>query len=250
MNILYLADESASHRPGWISAAEFTAADAADVEFIVLRTGNSGVVRGLHRWAGLQIPIFPMSDGSSDFLTNGFREGDIEPVLRASRPAVIRPLHMRCTLGSGAVHEVFAYNEVTLARQSMQMSGIEIWVNGKLRLPELIGDGVLVATPAGSTAYNFSVHGPILPLDSGLMALTPIAPYRPRRWRGAMLPETDVITCKTSSESRMLAATADFAEYSDVVEITVRGDTSREAVLLFEQGADLSQRQLAEQFAI
>ncbi|MEC5293313.1 hypothetical protein VQ044_20780 [Aurantimonas sp. C2-5-R2] len=149
--------------------------DAADA--IVLIASNSGVVRGLHRLAGHALPIYPMSCGSPSFLTNGFQEANLEATIEAAEPAILHPLRMTCVLSNGERCSAYAYNEVAVFRPTQRMIKIDITVNGGKRLSALTGDGVLVATPAGSTAYNLSAHGPILPLNSGLVALTPIAPY-------------------------------------------------------------------------
>ncbi|MEC5383811.1 NAD kinase [Aurantimonas sp. C2-6-R+9] len=221
--------------------------DMADA--IVLIASNSGVVRGLHRLAGYGLPIYPMSWGSPSFLTNGFQEAKLDIAIAEAEPAILHPLCMTCRLTTGEQHVAHAYNEVAVFRQTRRMIRIDIAINGGKRLLGLAGDGVLAATPAGSTAYNLSAHGPILPLNSGLVALTPIAPHHPRNWRGALLPATDVVTLTPSGPAEPpMAATADFVQLQDVAEVTVTADPTIQATLLFARGAGLAARQLEEQF--
>ena len=162
---------------------------------------------------------------------------------------VIHPLVMRARDDRGSVHEHYAINEVSLFRQTYQVGAAAILVDGKERLAELMGDGVLVATPAGSTAYNLSAQGPIIPIDAPLLALTPISPFRPRRWRGALLPDTARVTIKViDPERRPVAAVADHDEVRDVREVDIRMDHTISMQMLFDPGHSLDERILREQF--
>jgi NAD+ kinase len=169
--------------------------------------------------------------------------------LHAAEPAVLRPLEMVAQTESGASVGSLAYNEVSLLRQTRQAAHVSIELNGQVRLDELICDGVMVATPAGSTAYNFSAHGPILPLGTNVVALTPIAAFRPRRWRGAVIKaDTEVRFRVLDPYKRPVSATADSHEVRDVVEVMIRESHDRTVTLLFDPEHNLEERMLAEQF--
>jgi NAD+ kinase len=169
--------------------------------------------------------------------------------LAGAEPVVIHPLVMEATAIDGKTQKARAFNEVSLLRQSYQAAKLQISVDGKMRLLELISDGVLVATPVGSTAYNLSAHGPILPLNAPLLALTPLSPFRPRRWRGALLPEQAVIQIDIlEADKRPVSAVADHFEVRSVSRVSIRMDTTSSIVMLFDPGHSLDERILAEQF--
>jgi len=215
--------------------------------------GDGFMLQTLHRHGGLGKPVYGMKLGSVGFLMNHYRAGDAAGRLReriaAAGPAVLRPLEMLAQTESGASVGSLAYNEVSLLRQTRQAAHVRIDLNGQTRLDELICDGVLVATPAGSTAYNFSAHGPILPLGSNVVALTPIAAFRPRRWRGAVLKaDTEIGFHVVDPYKRPVSATADSHEVRDVVEVMIRESRDRTVTLLFDPEHNLEERMLAEQF--
>jgi NAD+ kinase len=190
-----------------------------------------------------------MNRGSVGFLMNEFHDRGLRKRLQTARASIIHPLVMRATDAKGMVHEARAINEVSLLRQTYQAAKLRIGVDGKERLSELIADGVLLATPAGSTAYNLSANGPILPLDAPLMALTPISAFRPRRWRGALLPDRaevsiDVLEC----DKRPVAAVADHIEIRRVARVEAAMDHKTALVLLHDPGHSLDERILREQF--
>ena len=223
------------------------APEAADV--LVALGGDGFMLQTLHRHGGLGKPVFGMKLGTVGFLMNHHRADDLLVRIAAAEPAVLRPLEMVAQTESGASVGSLAYNEVSLLRQTRQAAHLAIELNGKPRLDELICDGVLVATPAGSTAYNFSAHGPILPLGSRVIALTPIAAFRPRRWRGALLKaETEVRFRVLDPYKRPVSATADSHEVRDVVEVTIRESQERTVTLLFDPEHNLEERILSEQF--
>ena len=215
--------------------------------------GDGFMLQTLHRHGGLGKPVYGMKLGSVGFLMNHYRAEDAADALlerlAAAEPAVLRPLEMVAQTESGASVGSLAYNEVSLLRQTRQAAHLRIDLNGQTRLDELISDGVLVATPAGSTAYNFSAHGPILPLGSNTIALTPLAPYRPRRWRGAILKaDTEVCFRVLDPYKRPVSVTADSHETRDVVEVTIRESRQRQVTLLFDPEHNLEERILSEQF--
>ncbi|GIX33603.1 MAG: NAD kinase [Lysobacterales bacterium] len=222
--------------------------ERADV--IVVLGGDGFMLRTLHRFLHLAKPFFGMKLGTVGFLMNEYRpEGLLERLEHAHRHQ-LRPLEMRAVTEAGGVAEALAFNEVSLLRETKQAAKLRIVLNGQERLKELICDGILVATPAGSTAYNLSAHGPILPLDSRVLALTPLAAFRPRRWRGAILrADTRIRIEVLEPYKRPVSATADAHEVRDVVEVEVRESAERMIELWFDPEHNLDERILEEQFA-
>lgn len=219
----------------------------ADV--IVALGGDGFMLQTLHRYLGRGIPIFGMHRGSVGFLLNEYRENGLAERLARATRVEIHPLRMVATTVRGAKHTALAINEVSLLRQQRQAAKIRIVIDGVERLPELICDGILLSTPAGSTAYNLSAHGPILPLGANLLAMTPISAFRPRRWRGALLPHTATVTFEMlEDKKRPVSATADNIEVRDVVEVEVREDRSIALTFLFDPEHNLEERVLKEQF--
>ncbi|MEJ2788174.1 MULTISPECIES: NAD kinase [unclassified Pseudoxanthomonas] len=221
--------------------------DQADV--LCALGGDGFMLQTLHRHGALGKPVFGMKLGTVGFLMNHYRSDGLFDRIAAAEPAKLRPLEMQALTESGTSTSSLAYNEVSLLRQTRQAAHIQIDLNGETRLDELICDGVLTATPAGSTAYNFSAHGPILPLGSHTIALTPIAPFRPRRWRGAILKaDTEIRFRVLDPYKRPVSATADSHEVRDVVEVTIRESRDRTVTLLFDREHNLEERILSEQF--
>lgn len=217
---------------------------------IVVALGGDGLMlQTLHQHMRTGRPIYGMHRGTVGFLMNEFRAHDLRERLAAARESVIHPLLMRATDIHGAMHVHHAINEVALFRQIYQAARLRILVDENERMPELIADGVLVATPAGSTAYNLSVQGPILPINAALLALTPISAFRPRRWRGALLPDTAYVTIEVlESDKRPVAAVADHDEVRDVHRVDVLSDKTISMRMLFDPGHSLEERILREQF--
>jgi NAD+ kinase len=217
---------------------------------VVVAIGGDGfMLQTLHRVQPLGLPVYGMKTGHVGFLMNQFREDDLPARIELAHASVLRPLEMLAISESGSSTGALAFNEVSLLRQTKQAAKICIRLNTSVRLPELVCDGVMVATPAGSTAYNLSAHGPILPLESAVLALTPISPFRPRRWRGAILrADTEVVFEVLDPYKRPVSATADSTEIRDVVEVRIRQSTTRTVTLLFDPEHNLEERILAEQF--
>ena len=221
--------------------------DAADV--IVALGGDGFMLQTLHSFTASRKPIYGMNLGSVGFLMNEYRKDDLLARLQAAESAQIHPLKMQAHNARGAT-EARAFNEVSLLRQTRQAAKIRIMVDGKPRITELICDGVLVSTPAGSTAYNLSAHGPILPIDAALLALTPISAFRPRRWRGALLPHRAHVRFEIlESAKRPVSAVADDFEVRDVTAVDVAEDRSIAMTMLYDAGHNLDERILAEQFS-
>jgi NAD+ kinase len=218
-------------------------------EVIVALGGDGLMLQSLHAVMRRRIPVFGMNCGSVGFLMNDFSDQRLIERLAAAKPTHITPLQMHVTDVGGAEHDALALNEVSLFRTTYQAVKVEILVDGHQQMEELICDGILLSTPAGSTAYNLSAHGPILPIDSPLLALTPISPFRPRRWRGAIVPNTAVVTFRTrETEKRPVSAVADNIEFKDVAEVVVRENREHRVTLLFDPGTGLEERVLSEQF--
>ncbi len=222
----------------------------ADCDVIVALGGDGFMLQTLHRHRGLGKPVYGMKAGTVGFLMNQHRPDDLVERIARAHPAVLRPLEMVAHAESGNTVEAVAFNEVSLLRQTKQAAKIRVYLNGEVRLEELVCDGVLVSTPAGSTAYNLSAHGPILPLDSQVLAMTPISPFRPRRWRGAILrSNTEVRFEILDHYKRPVSATADSSEVRDIVEVTLRESPTVTVTLLFDPEQHLEERILNEQFA-
>ena len=221
---------------------------AERAEIVVALGGDGFMLQSLHNFIGKGKPIYGMNLGSVGFLMNEFRETELAERLAAAESADIHPLRMHAESPKGA-SQALAFNDVHLFRQTRQAAKIRILVDGKSRINELICDGVLVATPAGSTAYNLSAHGPILPIDAALLALTPISAFRPRRWHGALLPRRAQVRFEMlESTKRPVSAVADDFEVRDVEAVNVSEDRSVTMTMLFDAGHSLDERILAEQF--
>lgn len=224
----------------------------ADAEVVVALGGDGFMLQTLHMMLESRrkpVPVFGMNLGTVGFLMNEYRQYGLEQRLMLAKPFNIRPLRMIAETIEGEVHTLPAINEVSLLRETRQTAKLEVSVNERIVLPELICDGALVATPAGSTAYNFSAQGPILPLDSALLALTPISAFRPRRWRGAVLPERARISFRVlEAGKRPVSAVADQREVRDVARVDVAIDRSRELSMLFDPEHALDDRITMEQF--
>ena len=261
---LALLPEDLAGRIAFLAAATETAAAArdrlvalygdapAETALAIVALGGDGcMLETQHRLLGRNIPVDGMNCGSVGFLMNDFREDALVERLAVAQAAMLYPLRMRAVAADGTAHEALAINEVSLLRETRQAAKIRIVVDGKERLRELICDGVLVATPAGSTAYNLSAHGPIVPLGANLLPLTPISAFRPRRWRGALLPgDAAVVFEILEAEKRPVAAVADYTEVRDVRRVEVREDRSLSLTLLFDPDHGLSERIIAEQFTV
>lgn len=219
-------------------------------DFFVVLGGDGFMLRTLHQFLSYQKPFYGLNYGSVGFLLNtpGAAE-DLGDRLEKAQATRLSLLHMKAITTTSEEVEAYAFNDVSLLRQTHQTAKIAILIDGKKRLDELICDGILVSTPAGSTAYNFSAHGPILPLDAKLLALTPISAFRPRRWRGALLPHNVVVTLRVlEAERRPVSAVADGQEVRNVAEVHIKEDPTTTVTLLFDGQHNLEERILNEQF--
>jgi NAD+ kinase len=220
-----------------------------EADVVVALGGDGLMLQTLHQHMRSGTPIYGMHRGTVGFLMNEFSTLDLQDRLAAAKESVIHPLLMRATDARGVVHVHHAINEVALFRQTHQAARLRILVDERERMAELIADGILVATPAGSTAYNLSAQGPIIPINAALLALTPISPFRPRRWRGALLPNTAYVVIEVlESEKRPVAAVADHEEARDVRRVEVLSDKTISMRMLFDPGHSLEERILSEQF--
>ena len=221
----------------------------SEADAIVALGGDGLMLETLHRHIGDRRLIYGMNRGSVGFLMNDYQEDGLLERLRRAEVNTIHPLRARARKKSGEIQEALAINEVSLLRQRHQAAKLRISVDSTVRLEELHCDGLLLATPAGSTAYNFSAHGPILPITAQLLALTPLNPFRPRRWRGALLPSTAKVTISVlESDKRPVSATADNFEVRDIVEISIEQANEVDLLMMFDAGHALDERILSEQF--
>ncbi len=223
--------------------------EATDADVIVALGGDGFMLETLHAVMERDVPVYGMNRGSIGFLMNDYNATTLVERLERSVESQIHPLHMLAVDTGGAEHKALAINEVSLLRETRQAAKISISIDGSIRMAELICDGVLVATPAGSTAYNLSAHGPILPIDAGLLAVTPISAFRPRRWRGALLPMQAIIRFDVLEPvKRPVSAVADAFEVRDVSWVEARVASEISLRLLFDPGHSLDERILREQF--
>ncbi|MBI3446001.1 MAG: NAD kinase [Magnetospirillum sp.] len=230
-------------------AARYPHVPPEEADLIVALGGDGFMLETLHRFVERHVPIYGMNRGSVGFLMNTFREHGLIERLSKAQQVILHPLRMVARTSGGEVIEALAMNEVSLLRETRQAAKLRIRIDGKIRMEELICDGILLSTPAGSTAYNLSAHGPIIPLGAGIAALTPISAFRPRRWRGALLPHTaKVVFDILEADKRPVSAVADYTEARDVVEVEVREDRECELALLFDPEHNLEERIITEQF--
>jgi NAD+ kinase len=222
--------------------------ERADV--IVPLGGDGFMLETLHRFLSMGVQIYGMHRGSVGFLMNAYRPDGLYERLAAAQPVVLHPLEMKARDEHGEYRRALAFNEVSLLRQTRQAAKLRVSVDGIVRLEELMADGILVATPVGSTAYNLSAHGPIIPLGAAVLALTPISAFRPRRWRGALLPQNARVLIEAlETDKRPVSAVADFTEVRDVRSVEVNENREIAMTLLFDHDSNLEERVLKEQFA-
>jgi NAD+ kinase len=247
----------ASNRPEAQAACDRLAAryrthavSVEDAQVIVALGGDGFMLETMHEHMSANKPIYGMNQGSLGFLMNDYNEDGLIERINNAEHAKIHPLVMEATDANGVEHRALAINEVHLLRQTRQAAKLAIFIDDRMRMAELICDGILVSTPAGSTAYNLSAHGPIIPIDGRVLAMTPISAFRPRRWRGALLPHTARVKFEVmEAEKRPISAVADTHEVRDVVEVCVSEDRNISLVMLFDAGRSLEDRVLAEQFS-
>lgn len=224
--------------------------DEAEADVIVALGGDGAMLDSMRRRFDDHKPVYGMNRGTVGFLMNEYNEDGLIERINAAERAVVTPLRMSATDTSGQSFESLAINEVSMLRQTAQTAKLRIIVDGKERMAELSCDGVMVATPAGSTAYNLSAHGPILPIGANLLALTPVSAFRPRRWRGALLRQDAHVDIHViDPDRRPVAASADNQEVRSVAQVSIHADTSQHLTMLFDPGHALDERILREQFA-
>ena len=220
----------------------------ADV--IVALGGDGFMLQTLHETQSLDVPVYGMNCGTIGFLMNSYSEDGLKSRLAEAAEEVINPLAMRATTADGQVTTALAINEVSMLRAGPQAAKLRILIDGRERMPELVCDGALVCTPAGSTAYNYSAHGPILPIGADVLALTAVAAFRPRRWRGALLPKSALVRFEVlEPEKRPVMADADGRSVRNVVAVDIRSEPSIRHRILFDPGHGLEERLISEQFS-
>lgn len=220
-----------------------------NAEVIVVLGGDGTMLETMHGWFDRELPIYGMNRGTVGFLMNEFREAGLKKRLAAAHEVRLHPLRMEAKTVAGKHETAYCFNEVALLRETRQAANLKISIDGKVRLPELVCDGLVVATPAGSTAYNLSAHGPIIPIGAELLALTPISAFRPRRWRGALLPATAEITIEIlDPDKRPVSTVADYTEVRDIRSVSIRQENNISLRMLFDPEHNLEERILNEQF--
>lgn len=250
--IAFVASESVTARRSLTKLEKtYGKVDPESADVVVALGGDGLMLQTMHRFVSSGIPIYGMNRGTVGFLMNEFEEEGLPERLNSAVKVGLHPLEMKATDVSGKTTTLYAINEVSLLRQSSQTAKLRIEVDGKERLAELAADGILVATPAGSTAYNLSAHGPILPVGANLLALTPISPFRPRRWRGALLRHDAHVKIEIlEGDRRPVAASADTQEVRDAALVEIREDHSKALFMMFDEGHALDERILKEQFSL
>ncbi|SNB67027.1 NAD+ kinase [Arboricoccus pini] len=250
MNIAFKAAETEeAQRALDVLLNQHSQSTIEDADVIVALGGDGFMLETMHATLEHDLPIYGMNLGTVGFLLNAFEPNHLEERIETAQPIDLYPLRMRARLSDGSIRNGLGINDVYIFRETRQAASLAIDIDGVCRLPQLTCDGVLIATPAGSTAYNSSAHGPILPVGANLLALTPISPFRPRRWRGALLPARSRFTIRVlDPHKRPVSAVADFTEVRDVLEVDVWEDRSKAIRLLFDPEHNLEERILKEQF--
>jgi NAD+ kinase len=248
--VAFIASDAADARRAQADlSARYQGASPEAADVIVALGGDGFMLQTMHAFMNTGKPIYGMHCGSVGFLMNDFALDGLNDRLSAAVETAVHPLKMRAIDAAGSAQEAYAINEVSLLRQSYQAAKLEIAIDGQIRLKELICDGILVATPAGSTAYNLSAHGPILPIYAPLLALTPLSAFRPRTWRGALLPDhVEVRLTALEADKRPINAVADNVEFKSVIEVRVKQDRQAESLVLFDRDHSWDERILSEQF--
>lgn len=224
-------------------------ADIADADILVVLGGDGQMLHAMREAISYQKPLFGMNCGRIGFMMNDFAEENLQSRLEQAEAVTIHPLALEATDNAGNIHQALAINEVSLLRQTHNAAHCSIYVNDKLEMEQLVCDGVLLATPAGSTAYNLSAHGPIIPLGAEMLALTPISAFRPRRWKGALLPAQSIVRIEVNeADFRPQSVTADNIEFRNITQAIIRQDSSISIPLLYDPGHGLSERIISEQF--
>lgn len=248
--IVFLASQTkAAQEAREALVARYGEAPLAQAAVIVALGGDGFMLETLHATQTRDIPVYGMNRGTVGFLMNDFALDNLPQRLAAAQETLLNPLAMIATDAAGVEHEALAINEVSLLREGPQAARLQITVDGQVRMEELVCDGALVATPAGSTAYNYSAHGPILPIGADVLALTAMAAFRPRRWRGALLPKNAVVQFDVREpKKRPVMADADAQSVRNVVRVVIRSDPDVHHRLLFDPGHGLEERLIREQF--
>jgi len=248
--ICFLANDSDMAEAAAVALrARYGNVDAHEAEVIVALGGDGFMLSTLFSTQELDVPVYGMNRGTVGFLMNEYSDDDLTERLDSAEEAVLNPLRMRAECADGSVLDALAINEVSLYRVGPQAAKLKISIDGRVRMPELVCDGALVATPAGSTAYNYSAHGPILPIGAEVLALTPVAAFRPRRWRGALLAKTARVRFDVQeADKRPVSAVADSREASNVLSVEINSEPEIRHRILFDPGHGLEERLIREQF--
>jgi NAD+ kinase len=248
--ICFLASDAGMAREALaVLAARYGNVAEDQAEVIVTLGGDGFMLTTLYATQNLSLPVYGMNRGTIGFLMNEYAEDGLTDRLAAAEEAVLNPLRMSAVCADGQQVRALAINEVSLYRAGPQAAKLRISVDGRVRMEELVCDGAMLATPAGSTAYNYSAHGPILPIEADVLALTPVAAFRPRRWRGALLPKAATVRFEVlEADKRPVSAVADSRDARNVLSVEIRSDPDIRHRILFDPGHGLEERLIREQF--
>jgi NAD+ kinase len=250
MKLAFVASDSQQAQASLETIREkYASVEPEHADVIVALGGDGLLLHSLHRFLGLGKPLYGMNRGTVGFLMNEYDEAGLTQRIRDANRTEVVPLEMIAATTDGSQHRALAFNEVSIIRYSHQSANLRVAINGIERIPKLVCDGILVSTPMGSTAYNLSARGPIIPLGSNVLALTPVSPFRPRRWHGALLPNTSSVEfLNLDPDKRPLGSSADFTEVRDVVSVVIQEASDASVQLLFDSNHSLEDRIFSEQF--
>ena len=251
MKLACLKSSSALAKEGYeILSQKYQFVNPDEAEAIVVLGGDGMLLHSIHEYRHLNLPFYGMNRGTVGFLMNSFETSNLENLVSEAKHEKLLPLRMRVVDTAGDEHEAIAFNEVSMIRYSGQSANLRVSVDSQVRIPKLICDGILVSTPAGSTAYNLSAHGPIVPLGANVLAMTPVSPFRPRRWKGALLPHASQILIENlDAKKRPVGVSADSFEVKNAVTVEIVEDPSSAVSVLFDASHSLEERIFSEQFA-
>ena len=250
MKLAFLASKSAKAQGAYRALTKtYGNHEVSQADVVVPLGGDGFMLHCLHNMIDKRVPVFGLSRGTVGFLMNAYRESDLIERIDSAKNTVLHPLEMKAHQVNGQIKEALAINEVSLLRQTKQSAHIKVNINGDTKIERLVGDGIMVATPAGSTAYNLSAHGPVIPMGSEILAVTPISPFRPRRWRGAIIPSHAAVSFEVMSHrKRPVSATSDNFEVRNVCRVDIKARKDIHINVLYDPQHNLEDRILNEQF--
>lgn len=241
------SEKAAAARAELAENYDFVEPEKADA--LVALGGDGFLLHCIHEYKDLGVPIYGMNRGTVGFLLNAYRAEDLKDAVQHAQRIKLAPIRIEIETGDGETHSLLAFNEMSIVRYSNQSANLRIFIGGRKQVEKYVGDGLILATPAGSTAYNLAVRGPILPLDANVLALTPVSPFRPRRWFGAVVSNSTTLTIEViDPDKRPVGVSGDFNEVREPVRVTARLDPEAAVTVLFDPHQSLDDRIVSEQF--